>query len=73
MLCNVYKLLFLLILEPFVVLGSTTRLASRQIDDCGPRPVDCGGGWCCWGGNTCQAAPENGFVCLDTIFTNSDG
>ncbi|KAL2059748.1 hypothetical protein VTL71DRAFT_10132 [Oculimacula yallundae] len=67
------KLLLLLMLEPLGALSTSPRLASRQINGCGPSPVDCGNGWCCWGGNTCQAAPEDSFVCIDTIFPKSDG
>ncbi|PVH73510.1 hypothetical protein DL98DRAFT_594942 [Cadophora sp. DSE1049] len=73
MMSIISKLLLLLLLEPLAVLGSMHHLASRQSFECGAAPVDCGNGWCCMFGETCQAAPDDGFVCIDSILTNSDG
>ncbi|KAK0124617.1 hypothetical protein ONS95_009566 [Cadophora gregata] len=67
------KILLLLLLEPFVALGSVPRLASRQNFECGVKPVKCGDGWCCIFGEVCQASPDAVFVCVDSILTNSDG
>ena len=66
--------LVVLALAPQLIVSSTSPLlASRQVLDCGSSPVDCGEGWCCLAGNICQPAPNNGFVCIDQILTNSDG
>lgn len=70
----IVSLIAVLVLEPLGVFASPPpRLASRQSFECGASPVDCGDGWCCTFGFTCQAAPDNGFVCIDTILTQSDG
>ncbi|KAK6542322.1 hypothetical protein TWF694_006281 [Orbilia ellipsospora] len=49
------------------------HIRRRQIDLCGPDPVDCGNGWCCDLGNICVTNTGKDPVCRDTILTNSDG
>lgn len=66
--------LFAFTLIPPVVHGADkARLAARQVYECGARPVDCGGGWCCQWGEKCHPAPNDGMVCVDLILTNADG
>ncbi|KAG4433823.1 hypothetical protein IFR05_010705 [Cadophora sp. M221] len=70
----IFPLIAVLVLEPLGVFSSSPpRLASRQGFECGSSPVGCGDGWCCPFAYTCQAAPDNSFVCIDTILTQSDG
>ncbi|KAH7360948.1 hypothetical protein BKA65DRAFT_494314 [Rhexocercosporidium sp. MPI-PUGE-AT-0058] len=65
-------LIVILVLGPLGA-SPSPHLAARQGLECGAAPVDCGDGWCCTFGFVCQATPSNGFVCIDTILTQSDG
>lgn len=71
---NINLFVSALVLTPhFAQSHMSTHLALRQVLDCGSNPVDCGEGWCCLIGNICQSAPNNGFVCIDQLLTQSDG
>src|SRR6187402_3208555 len=74
MLLVIYSYCLAMVLAPLGVTATKHfRLASRQVFECGFSPVDCGDGWCCVFGETCQPAPNNGFVCIDSFLTNADG